>query len=400
MFDTRTKNNALSAYMLVWVCATFLFVKNNEYIDNDFVKSHTKTALLLQLFLVATWFLFLHLSILSGFVFLNYGLNEIISIIFFLFTFAFMLYWMYKASKWEYFTIKDFGSMTKTENLVEVAENVEMNEKEKMTLILAHIPFIGFLVYWKYYNYRNKLLDNIIKLNAYSSFAIILIYILGYSNIASVFVLFYILFVVFSSIQIVMKWNILNLNLKYLKDTMSYFVLFKSFFIYLKRYFTDFQKFSVIELETRLKEEQRAKDNIAILSSKNDTKIPSFLIYIPVLNIIFCFIKNSKYINHIKNGLAITSLFILILLLNYFYLVSLNWLLLLLFPIFFGIAYLNRLDYRLAFLNDAYEILESAIFFILELLHIAKSKHNEKNETSFKVSDYKECQKQEEIEEE
>jgi hypothetical protein len=67
-------------------------VKNNEYIDNDFVKSHTKTALLLQLFLVATWFLFLHLSILSGFVFLNYGLNEIISIIFFLFTFAFMLY--------------------------------------------------------------------------------------------------------------------------------------------------------------------------------------------------------------------------------------------------------------------------------------------------------------------
>jgi hypothetical protein len=181
---------------------------------------------------------------------------------------------------------------------------------------------------------------------------------------------------------------------------MSYFVLFKSFFIYLKRYFTDFQKFSVIELETRLKEEQRAKDNIAILSSKNDTKIPSFLIYIPVLNIIFCFIKNSKYINHIKNGLAITSLFILILLLNYFYLVSLNWLLLLLFPIFFGIAYLNRLDYRLAFLNDAYEILESAIFFILELLHIAKSKHNEKNETSFKVSDYKECQKQEEIEEE
>jgi hypothetical protein len=80
--------------------------------------------------------------------------------------------------------------------------------------------------------------------------------------------------------------------------------------------------------------------------------------------------------------------------------VSLNWLLLLLFPIFFGIAYLNRLDYRLAFLNDAYEILESAIFFILELLHIAKSKHNEKNETSFKVSDYKECQKQEEIEEE
>lgn len=398
MFDTRTKNNALSAYMLVWVCATFLFVKNNEYIDNDFVKSHTKTALLLQLFLVVTWFLFLHLSILSGFVFLNYGLNEIISIILFLFTFAFMLYGMYKAGKWEYFTIRDFGSMTKTENLVEVAENVEMNEKEKMTLILAHIPFIWFLVYGKYYNYRNQLLDNIIKLNSYSSFLIILIYILGYSNIASVFVLFYILFVVFSSIQIVMKWNILNFNLRYLKDTLSYFVFFKSFFIYLKRYFTAFQKFSVIELETRLKEEQRAKDNIAILSTKNDTKIPSFLIYIPIINIMFCFIKNSKYINHIKNGLAITSLFILILLLNYFYLVSLNWLLLLLFPIFFWIAYLPRLDYRLAFLNDAYELLESIIFFILELLHIAKSKHNEENEMSFKVSDYKEYQKQEEIE--
>lgn len=385
MFDTRTKNNALSAYMLVWVCATFLFVKNNEYIDNAFVKSHTKTALLLQLFLFFIWFLFLHLSIFSGFVFFNYWLNEIISIVLFLFTFAFMLYWMYKAGKWEYFTIKDFWVITKTENLIEVAENIEMNEKEKMTLILAHIPFIWFLVYWKYYNYRNELLENIIKLNSYSSFFILLIYVLGYSNIASIFVLFYILFVVFSAIEIVIRWNILNFNLKYLKDTSSYFVLVKSFFIYIKRYFSNFQKFEVIELETRLKEEQRAKDDLLLLSNLESSKIPKIIAYISFINLVFVFIKNTQLRNHIKNWFSINLVFALILVLNYFYFVSLDWLLLLLFPIFFWIAYLNRLDFRLAFLNQFYEILETIVLYILHMLHIAKDKHKEENEFNFKV---------------
>lgn len=385
MTDLRTRNNALSSYLLVWVCATFLFIKNNESINNDFVKSHTKTALFLQLFLLVNWFLFLHLWFFSSFSILNYWLNEIISIFFFLIIFWFMLFGMHKATKWEYFTIKDFSTMTKTENLVEIEENLEMSEKDKLTLILAHIPFVWFFVYWKYYDFRNSILENIVKLNSYSRAFIFIIYCLWHYNIANILVLFYILFVVFSGVQIVSSWTILNLNLKYLQDTNSYLISFKSFIKYIKNYFSNFRKFREIEVEMRLSQELKDKQDLEFLKTQRDLKVSPYLIYIPILNIMLSTFKDTKYQNHIENGYALSLFFAIVLILNYLWYVPSLWLLMFLFPISYGMSYIKRLEYRLAFIRDFYDLLWYIIKSILNLWKLAKSKHEEENEIKFRV---------------
>lgn len=385
MIDIRTRNNALSSYLLIWICATFFFVKWNPSLDNDFVKSHTKTALLLQIFLVINWFLFIHLSLFSWFNFLNYWLNEIISIFFFLFIFAFMLYGIYKASSWEYFTIKDFWKLTRTKDLIELNEWIEMNEKDKMTLILAHIPFIWFIVYWKYYEFRNSILDNITKLNNYSSFLIIFIYILWYHNIANIFLLFYILYIVYSSVLLVANWTIINLNLKYLLEPKKYILILKSFWIYLKNYFSSFRKFSIIKQEVINENDFEEKEYLEYLNTKKELKVSPYLIYFPILNILFLLFSGTKYENHIKNGFSISLFLILIFIFNFFWYISFNWALLLIFPIVWWWAYIKRLEYKTPFLRDFYEILENIIISILELLHLAKNKHKEEKEVSFKI---------------
>jgi hypothetical protein len=59
--NIKIKNNAMSAYFLIFLCASFLFVKHNPNVNHPFVKSHTKTALSLHsliLFIIALflWF--------------------------------------------------------------------------------------------------------------------------------------------------------------------------------------------------------------------------------------------------------------------------------------------------------------------------------------------------------
>jgi len=45
----KIKNNAIIAYLFIFVNITFLFNKNNALLNNDFVKNHTKTAILIHL---------------------------------------------------------------------------------------------------------------------------------------------------------------------------------------------------------------------------------------------------------------------------------------------------------------------------------------------------------------
>jgi hypothetical protein len=69
------------------------------------------------------------------------------------------------------------------------------------------------------------------------------------------------------------------------------------------KYFTsrEFVEFNKI-LEDRIKNNKIEEEKeLQSLKLKKGLKIPSFLIYIPYINIIFVFIKNSKYNFHIKN---------------------------------------------------------------------------------------------------
>jgi hypothetical protein len=55
----KVKANAVSSYLLLFVSSAFLFNKNDPYLNNSFVKSHTKVALLIHLAIAITAIIFL-----------------------------------------------------------------------------------------------------------------------------------------------------------------------------------------------------------------------------------------------------------------------------------------------------------------------------------------------------
>jgi hypothetical protein len=59
--NPKVKANAISAYLLVFVSFLFLFNKTNKYINNDFVRSHTKTAFFIHLMLLLVYIIFIKL---------------------------------------------------------------------------------------------------------------------------------------------------------------------------------------------------------------------------------------------------------------------------------------------------------------------------------------------------
>jgi hypothetical protein len=89
---------------------------------------------------------------------------------------------------------------------------------------------------------------------------------------------------------------------------------------YLKNYFSNanFKNFDILSLEIKEKIKLQKDIDTEELKTKNDLKIHKFLIYIPIINLIFLFIKNTKYSFHIKNGLIITLLLLITIPLSFF----------------------------------------------------------------------------------
>jgi len=64
---------------MVFVSGLFLFNKINPYLNNDFVKKHTKSALLIHLGFLLTYVIFISNGLLSGIVIAGFALNFIIT---------------------------------------------------------------------------------------------------------------------------------------------------------------------------------------------------------------------------------------------------------------------------------------------------------------------------------
>jgi uncharacterized membrane protein len=90
--DSKIKANALTAYLLVFISFLFLFNKTNKYINNDFVKGHTKTAFLIHIMLVLVYVIFIRLIS-------NYYITTYVSSLLFLILLGLLLLGMYKANK-------------------------------------------------------------------------------------------------------------------------------------------------------------------------------------------------------------------------------------------------------------------------------------------------------------
>lgn len=354
----KTINNGISAYLMVLISGAFLFNKDNEYLNNSFVKSHTKIAFLIHISFLINYVIFISFNFLKEFSVLNYSINYVLASSIFCILFLALLYGIYKASKGEVFKISDFLTLWKTEKIVDIDGNAQLDEKDKLTLILAQVPFVWYIINGKYN--EQKSVKDIVFLNMLVSIIITIIFILGYTNIVLILLLWYIIFGVFSSINILVNDTIIGLKLNFIPKPEEKITLIKSFFKYLHNYSSG-KEFIWI---TQLKDTQRTKRsteeafNTSILEEKKDVPFPKFLIYIPVINIFTLKFVSTKQRFHIINWVIITLLLIIISVLNYFYILPSTFALLLLFPITFGIGYINsRPAYKMPFIYEIYETL-------------------------------------------
>jgi len=88
----KSINNAISAYLMVFISSLFLFNKKNEYVNNEFVKSHTKIAFLIHFSFLLTYIIFISFSFLKNVSILNYNLNYFLASTIFTFLFITLLY--------------------------------------------------------------------------------------------------------------------------------------------------------------------------------------------------------------------------------------------------------------------------------------------------------------------
>ncbi len=341
-------NNAISAYF--WLGALLLFPSKKENINHPFVKKHAKTALFIHILMMINYIIFISYTFLWGISIVWFYLNHVFASIIFLWLFWWLLYGAYKASIGDNFSIKEMSSMTKTDTIVQI-KNSNLNEQWILTIILSLIPFIGFTLKGRFYNYKSPIIENNIKVNVISTLIICSFFSLWYENIWFLLLLFYLIFIWFYAILVIIKENIITFHLQIIPTFEDLSIYFFSLLKYLKNYFWNN---TFISFEERIKQERQSytlileKDRI-FLDSLRDEKLNKILAYIPYINIITLVDIYSKNRNHIINWLSITLLSLIFILIW-----KPNYQIFLIFLVFFGIWYTKKREYRFPFLFDIY----------------------------------------------
>lgn len=344
--NIKIRNNAISAYFMIVVSWSFLFIQKQPLINNKFVKSHTQTAMLLHIAFFMVGLIFLWFQLFWGMVILGIWLNNIIASTLFLWIFWVLLYGVHQANAGKYFTLVDIVQLTKTENILQLNQHNALEEKDKLTVILSYIPFLGYIIYGKH---REKdILTNIIHINTLATLIIILMIVWSHSNLSLLLLLGYIIFVVFSSLILLTKDELIAVNFWH-DISMTHLENYTEAIVrYLKWYFTNTfrtfsQTFEDIEKE-KITEQKSEKES---LSEAKKYPLPSIFIYIPVLNSINIFLINTQMIHHVINWLSITIL------------MSISWAIwwisnsvqiLLLIPLFYGFGMIDDAQFKLPFI--------------------------------------------------
>lgn len=368
------------AYFLLFVCTLMFLNKENKYINNDFVKSHIKTAFFIHILFLLVYIVFVSLDLWSGLHIMNFSINTGIASTLFIGLFGILMYGMYKAHKWETFTLGDMLVLTKTENIVAHEEWKELTEEDKLEVILSYIPFIWFFTFGR--NIASPRLSDIVQLNLIVSVIIGFFYISGGKNLGVFVTLLYIVFVVYCIITLVSKNGVITVSMKHIPTPTEKYIwvstLIPYFWISIKgkknkeiqELYTE-NKLAYYAAEKKRQDEQKAK---------KDIPLPIFLIYIPVINIFCLPFVNSKYQYHIISSV----------LLSIFGIVS--WLvfwekslmpLTILFPLCFAAGYHNRLGYQMPFVYNIYRVISSICYSITHVF--SKGRKIQKTQTKVKL---------------
>jgi len=381
--NQKTINNAISAYFLVFICSMFFFNKDNENLNNDFVKSHTKSALLIQFWFLFIYFLFIYLKLFDINI-LWFWLNFIITTILLIINLWLLLYWAYNAYLWKEFKIWEIINLWKNDDKIISLESIKFPEKDKLTIILTLVPFLWFLVSPKLN--ENKIIKNTAKLNLYISLFIAILFIFWYDNISSLFILFYIIFIVFFSILLIIKDEIFIINLYFLLNPSQIEKNIILTFKYLKNYFKKdwFIEFKKIEEDYEENEKLENKKELEILETKKGEEKNKFLVYFPIFNLISVFfIKNSKYKFHMINWIYISLLFILSWLIYWF---NNKYQIFLVFIIFYWIWNIkSKINYKIPFIFITHKFLSEIFFTLTSFTKKVKEKRKEEKIINLKV---------------
>lgn len=278
-------------------------------------------------------------------------LNHVLASTIFLWLFWWLLYWAYKASIWDDFWIKEIGTITKTDTIVQI-KNSNLNEQWILTIILSLIPFIGFVLKGRFYNYKSPIIENNIKINLIVTIIISFTFTQWHENIWFLLLLWYLIFVWFYSILLIWKQNIISFDASKIPTFEEIYLYSLAFITYLKNYFwnknfTGLQE--LIEKERQNYHMILEQDKVFLETLPNE-KLNKILAYVPYLNVLTLIDMYSKNRNHIINGISITILSIILLLLW-----QAQYHIFLIILVFFGIWYTKKREYRFPFLFDIYK---------------------------------------------
>lgn len=378
----KIKANAVSAYFMLFISVFFLFNKTNPYLNNDFVKNHTKTAFFIHLIFLFIYLVFIHYWLFNSIIFFWYSFNTLIVSTLFILTFWLLIYWIYRASNEQTFKVWEIFKIVKSEKIVDISNNKTLDEKDKLTAILAYIPFISYIIYPNFED--NRWVRDTIKLNFFASLLITFIYIIWNHSLATFFILLYIIFIVYAWINIILKSEVISFNLSFLPRVKDSEILVKSWIVYLRNYIKwNFKSIQAIIWEYRIQNIESRKKEVELINWLKDTKLTKSLIYIPFLNLVYIFYIDTKYKNHIINWLSLTIITIILFIIYWYSDVYY----LLLFPICFWLGYIKSdLTYKMPFIFHVFNSLILLKNKTLNLKAKAKEIKNTVKEESFKIN--------------
>lgn len=382
--NQKIKNNAISAYLLFLISIIFIFVKKNPDLNNDFVKKHAKSAFLIHLLIILNIFLMKFYWILGNFSVLSFSLNFIISTIIFLILFLMLILWMYKAYKWEFFTIWEIFKWSSNKNLLDINKDWNFWEKDKLTFILSFIPFIWQILTSKYS--QNNLIKEILKLNTFVTFIIWIFYVSNLGNLVQILILIYFIFIAFIWVNLFWKWELITVNLPSYFSFSEIWKNFKIFCIYLKKYISwKFVEFKILKNDFEAKEKVKEIEDYNFLKNLEDLKWPKKAIYIPFFNFIYLFFPKNKYLIHMRNWIIISFILLFLIILIFLKFISYKYLFFILFPLSFGIWNIWKIYYKIPFIYDIFIFSEKFLNFSKNTKKIISEKRKEVKEETLKV---------------
>ncbi|MDD2486953.1 MAG: hypothetical protein PHS92_01105 [Candidatus Gracilibacteria bacterium] len=390
MDNNQIKTNAVISYMFLgWI---FLLAKSNPNFEHEFIRKHAKKAtkihlIFLMIFIVYNLFFSKYLYYSIPLVLIS--VDKIINLIIFAILTVSILKGCYKAHKG-----LDPSNVSLRKAYIDNSVNYDLkdiSENEKMLYLSSLLPFLGII---SSKNHENEFTKNGVKVGFILTFLIVLYYILnGFDSIFLISLFAYIFVIVYYGVNVFINnkfsfpafiENIPNLKISYLfiKTGFLYSIDFIKL-IFGKNKVLDFRSKAIM-----INKEDHEYDDLLRNYYTNDKLILSKkLIFFPIINLLFIplILKDGKnrYFLAIIQGIIMSAIIIF---LGISYGFKSNLEILVLFPVFLGVANIDSNPfYRIPFIYEIYKIFNLISFGFFSKIRLIKEKNKEMKEVRLKV---------------